>query len=102
MKMIVEALEGYELVIALALVALFVAVFAFNALEGDYKKRAQKKANMDADRLTERTEERDQARDDAFELREELKKAQQRIRQLEHENEQLKYDKKQLMKWEEK
>lgn len=102
MRMIVEALEGYEIIIALALVALFVAYLIYLACDGRYKARTVKKQMADADRLTERTEERDQARDDAFELREELKKAQQRIRQLEHENEQLKYDKKQLLKWEEK
>ncbi len=99
MSMLIKALEGNEVILALILVALFAGVLIFQALDSSYRRWAEKKFLADAERLRDRTEERDEARDDAFELRLALEKAQARIRDLEHEVEQLKYDKKQLTKW---
>lgn len=99
MRTLIEFLEGREIILALALVALGAAYLLFITLDGSYRRRVEKKFRADADRIKDRTEERDYARDDAFELRLALEKAQARIRDLEHEVEQLKYDKKQLTKW---
>lgn len=97
--MLIKALEGHEVILALVLVALFAGDLIFQAIDRSYRRRAEKKFLADADRINEMTEERDAARDDAFELRLSLEKANARIRDLEHEVEQLKYDKKQLTKW---
>lgn len=99
MKTLINILEGNEILLALILVALFAAYLIYLACDGRYKARTEKKQMADAERLKERTEERDEARDTAFELCEALKRANKRIRQLEHEVDQLKYDKKQLEKW---
>lgn len=99
MKTLINVLEGHEILLALVLVALFVAYLVYMACDGRYKARTEKKQTADAERLKERTEERDEARDTAFELREALKRANKRIQQLEHKVDQLKYDIKQLEKW---
>lgn len=101
MKILIEALEGYELIIALVLVLLFAVTFIYMAADGAFRKRVAKKYAADAERLNERTEERDQARDDAFELREELKKKDRRIQELERMVSNLEYENKQFLKWEE-
>ena len=99
MKTLINVLEGHEILLALVLVALFVAYLIYLACDGRYKARTVKKQMADAERLKERTEERDAARDTAFELCEALKRANKRIRELEHKVDQLQYDKKQLEKW---
>lgn len=102
MKILIEALEGYELIIALVLVLLFAVTFIYMAADSAFRKRVTKKYAADADRISEYIHERDLARDAAFELREELKKKDRRIHELERMVSNLEYEKKQFLKWEDR